>query len=222
MTQTEKLYKPLDDFLKRLKKKIKEVYAPLFVSGFDQLNIIRLSKQTEDIYNELDRYNRKAYKELMAHAQKWAESMIGRNVKIDVDQLMKDYLAGYDPVTQYVYDREIERKRMRLNESILTAREYQDIVKLQKAVKKAADLWYTQSSQYALDLMDLALTCVFEEDDDVKFFRWNAVIDGHECDICHERDGKVYPEDAYPEKPHYGCRCYKSPAYNAVKGDERE
>ena len=212
MNRTEALYKPLDDFLKRLKKKIKEMYAPLYVSGFDQLNVIMLATNTTKLYDELDKFNRKNYLELAEHAWKWAEEVLGKSVKKnDLEELIKDYLHGYDPVTQYVYDKEIDRKRMRLNEAILTAREYQDVVKLQKAVKKAADLWFTQSSQYALDVMDFVLTTAFEEDDDTEFFMWNAVIDGHECEECHKRDGKIYAEDAYPSKPHYGCRCYKTP-----------
>lgn len=212
MNQTETLYKPLDDFLKRLKKKIKEMYAPLYVSGFDQLNVIMLATNTTKLYDELDKFNRENFLALAEHAWKWAEEVLGKSVKKkDLEELIKDYLHGYDPVTQYVYDKEIDRKRMRLNEAILTAREYQDVLKLQKAVKKAADLWFTQSSQYALDIMDFALTVAFEEDDDTEFFMWNAVIDGHECEECHKRDGKIYSEDAYPSKPHYGCRCYKTP-----------
>lgn len=213
MSRTDELYKPLDDFLKRLKKKIKQTYAPLYVSGFDQLNIIQLSSQTDAMYNELDKFNKDSYLALVKHAWKWAEDVLGKEIKkADFDELIEKYLSGYDPVTQYIYNREIDRKRMRLNESILTAREYQDVVKLHKAVKKAADLWFTQSSQYALDLMDYALTMCFEEDDDVIFFMWNTVIDGKECDICHSRNGKIYEAESYPEKPHYGCRCYKTPA----------
>ena len=136
MNRTETLYKPLDDFLKRLKKKIKEMYAPLYVSGFDQLNVIMLATNTTKLYDELDKFNRKNYLELAEHAWKWAEEVLGKSVKKkDLEELIKDYLHGYDPVTQYVYDKEIDRKRMRLNEAILTAREYQDVVKLQKAVK---------------------------------------------------------------------------------------
>ena len=218
MNRTDSLYKPLDDFLKRLKKKIKSMFAPFYVSGFDQLNVIQLSTKTEQLYKELDEFNRTNYKELAKHAWKWAESVLGKEIsETDFVELVAKYLKGYDPVTQYVYDKEIDRKRMRLNESILTAKEYQDVDKLHKAVKKAADLWFTQSSQYALDIMDYALTMGFEEDDDTQFFKWNAVIDGRECDICHERDGKIYPSDAYPEKPHYGCRCYKTPSYNAER-----
>lgn len=219
--QEEKLYKPLDDFLKRLKKKIKTVFAPLFVSGFDELNIIRLNKTTAEIYNELDEFNRKNYLELAKHARAWAEWILGKKLSdADLKGFVNKYLKGYDPVTQYVYTKEVDRKRMRLNEAILTTKEFQEIDKLQKAVKKAADLWYTQSSQYALDLMEYVLTQSFEEDDQVEHFRWNTAGDERVCTECNERDGKIYPADAFPPKPHYNCRCYKTPAYDTVDHDQ--
>ena len=214
MTQEEKLYGALDEFLKRLKKKIKQVFAPLYVSGFDQLNIIMLNRQTAEMYSELDDYNRKAYRQLAEHARAWAYEVMGKDMKKkDMSDLVNQYLKWYDPVTQYVYVKEVDRKRMRLNESILAAREYQELEKLQKSVKKAADLWYTQSSQYAIDIMDQALTIAFleEDEDDFVFFRWNTQQDEKVCEICGARDGQVYEADSYPTKPHYGCRCYKTP-----------
>ena len=218
----EKLYKPLDDFLKRLKKKIKEVFAPLYVSGFDELNIIRLSKMTQEMYDALDKFNRENYLELVEHAREWAEMILGKKLSsADMNDLIDKYLKGYDPVTQYVYTKEIDRKRMRLNEAILTAREFQDFGKYLKAVKKAADLWYTQSNQYAIDLMDTSLTKAFEEeDDDQPEYMWLTFIDGRECETCHERNGKIYSIEEYPPKPHYGCRCVKIPvkAYSSIFG----
>lgn len=207
----ESLYKPLDDFLKRLKKKIKAVYAPLFVSGFDQLHIIRLTQITAEMYNELDEFNRKNYLELVKHARKWAEEILGKNLSnADLKSFVNKYLRGYDPVSQYVYAKEVDRKRMRLNEAVLTAKEFQDIVKLHKAVQKAADLWFTQSSQYALDLM-LAEIQEAYEDDGITLLRWNTQRDEKVCKDCGDLDGKVFDADAYPPPPHYGCRCYPTP-----------
>lgn len=216
----EKLYKPLDDFLKRLKKKIKEIFAPLYVSGFDELNIIRLSKITQEMYDELDKFNRENYLELVKHARSWAEWVLGEKLSdTDMKKFIDQYLKGYDPVTQYVYTKEVDRKRMRLNEAIATAKEFQDMVKLQKAVKKAADLWFTQSSQYGLDLMDFMIMESFLEDDQVEHFRWVTVGDEKVCSECNERDGKIWPSDSFPSKPHYNCRCFKVPAYDTVNHD---
>ena len=207
----ERLYGPLDDFLKRLRKKIKEEFAPLFVSGFEMFSVVRLGKISEELYAELDAFNRKNYLELVKHARAWAEWILGKELpRADLKKLVDEYLKGYDPVTQYVYDKEIDRKRMRMNESILTAREFQDAGRLQKAVRKAADLWYTQSSQYALDLMLFEIERAYEEDG-ITLLQWNTQRDEKVCAECDERDGKRYDEDAYPPPPHYNCRCYPTP-----------
>ena len=211
-SRSDKLYKPLDEFLKRLKKKIKQMFASLYVSGFDQLNIIRLGKMSETIYQELDEFNRKNYVELVRHARSWAEWILGKKLSsADLDKFVKDYLKGYDPVTQYVYTKEVDRKRMRMNEAILTAKEFQDLGKLQKAVKKAADLWYTQSSQYALDLMLEEIEEAYKDDGDVSLLRWNTMRDEKVCPECGVLDGQVFDADAYPPPPHYNCRCYPTP-----------
>lgn len=206
--QEEKLYKPLDDFLKRLKKKIKEVFSPLFVSGFDELNIIRLNRLTADMYNELDEFNRKNYLTLVKHAREWAEWILGKKLSdADLKDFVNQYLKGYDPVTQYVYIKETDRKRMRLNEAILTAKEFQEFAKLQKSVRKAADLWFTQSSQYALDLMLAEINHAYDEEG-ITLKRWNTQHDERVCEECNSLDGKVFDADAYPPPPHYNCRCY--------------
>lgn len=207
------LYGPLDAYIKRLKRKIKEGYAGLYVSGFDQLNIIQLSKTTEALYSGLDEFNRDEYIVLAKHAKDTAVTLMGKQAPaFSIADYIEDYLGGYDPVSQYVYEKEVDRKRMRLNESILTAKEYADVEKLHKAVKKAADLWFTQSSQYALDIMLGALIETYRRSG-VKKLRWNTVIDGHECVDCRELDGKVFPIDSYPAPQHYGCRCFPTPVW---------
>ena len=215
----KELYGPLDDFLKRLKRKIKTVFAPLFVSAFDELHIIRLSKTTAAMYEELDAFNRKNYLKLIEHARKWAEEVLGKKLSdADLKSFMEQYLKGYDPVTQYVYAKEIDRKRMRLNESVMTAAEFYDIVKLHEVVRKAIDLWFTQSSQYALDLMLEEIINAYDEDDEgdgEEWLMWNAIVDGKECEICHSRNGKVYEKHNYPPRPHYKCRCYPTKVKDA-------
>ena len=213
MNAEQLLYRPLDDYIKRLKRKVKEGYAGLYVSGFDQLNIIQLAKTTESLYTGLDEFNRDEYIALATHARDVAVRLMGKPAPaFSIAEYIEDYLGGYDPVSQYVYEKETDRKRMRLNESILTAKEYQDVEKLHKAVKKAADLWFTQSSQYALDIMLGAMVRTYKKGG-VKKLRWNTVIDGHECTDCHELNGKVFEIDSYPEPQHYGCRCYPTPVW---------
>jgi SPP1 gp7 family putative phage head morphogenesis protein len=121
-----------------------------------------------------------------------------------------EYLNGYDPVTGYIYTQELDRKRMRLNEGIMAAREFNDRNAFEKAVKKTADLLYTQSMQYGTDLMQAAMLEVYERAG-IDELMWVSVMDGRECDECHDRNGVVYKRKEYPGKPHYGCRCYPVP-----------
>lgn len=206
--QTQTLYRPLDAFLEKAKKRIKREFLRLSLVGFDQLNVIQTKRMTQAMYDRLDEFNRKEYERLARHA--WHEAygwMRKKPREMDYLDFVMEYLDGYDPVTQYIYTKEVERKRMRLAEAILTAREYSDRSALDKAVKKAADLWYTQTMQYGIDLMTGALMAAFEAEKETRLM-WNAVIDGRECNVCHSRNGQVYSIRDYPPRPHYGCRCY--------------
>ena len=218
--QEEELYKPLDDFLKRLKKKIKAIFAPLFVSSFDQLHIVQLNKMTAEMYTELDEFNRKNYLLLVEHARAWAEWILGKKLSDeDLKEFVNKYLKGYDHVTQYVYTKEVDRKRMRLNEAVYTAREFHDIAKLQKAVKKSADLWFTQSSQYALDMMMAEIYEIYV-DEGITFVRFHTQEDEKVCGECAPLDGKLFDVDACPKLPiHYNCRCFTTPG-NPEESDE--
>jgi SPP1 gp7 family putative phage head morphogenesis protein len=49
------------------------------------------------------------------------------------------------------------------------------------------------------------------KDAGVSKVKWNTEIDGRECSVCRERNGKVYEIGNVPPKPHRNCRCYLSP-----------
>jgi SPP1 gp7 family putative phage head morphogenesis protein len=119
-------------------------------------------------------------------------------------------------VTGYVYDREAERKRLRLNEQILTAREYDNRPMLHDSLQRTANLWWTQTSQYGIDVVDKA-TIRGYRDMGVDRVRWVATIDNKTCDVCRERHGVIYKIKDIPAKTHYGCRCRLEP----VKTTER-
>ena len=119
-------------------------------------------------------------------------------------------LLGYNFVTGYVYDREAERKRLRLNEQILTAREYDSRELFNSSLQRTANLWWTQTSQYGITVVDKATLQAYE-DMGVKKVRWKSVIDGRECKVCRERHDKIYKISEVPEKAHYNCRCYLEP-----------
>lgn len=209
---TAELYKPLDDYLERLKKKIRTEFNHLSLAGFDRLNVMQTRQMTQSTFDRIESFNRAEYARLVRHAWKWACRRVKKRPR-DIDYLdyVLEYLNGYDPVTQYIYTREIDRKRMRLNEGILAAREFSDRNAFEKAVKKTADLLYTQSMQYGTDLIQAAMLEVYERAG-IDDLMWISVMDGHECKECHDRNGVIYKRRNYPQKPHYGCRCYPVPS----------
>lgn len=124
---------------------------------------------------------------------------------------MLDFLEEYDPVTKYVYKNEVERKRDRLAEAVNAS-----TAKMTE-FNRALGYWMQMTAQYADSVSDAATIKAFK-DSGVKKVRWNAQKDGKVCIECLKRDGKIYPIDSIPKKPHWGCRCY----YTAVKTNKEK
>lgn len=200
-------YGPLDQFLKKAKRMIQAEFNRLDASGFDRMTVRQLTKVTADLYKRLDAYNREQYETLVREAWTAAGGPTG---KVKPKRFVTDYLDGVDPITEYIYTQEVDRKRMRLNEAILTAREYSSHTMLTKALRKAASLWYTQTSQYGIDLVDRAMIAAYKIVG-YEWVKWNTRLDGWECRVCKGRNGKVYKIGEAPPKAHYNCRCWYTP-----------
>lgn len=209
------MYKHLDSLLEAEKKRIRAEFNHLSVTGFDELNVVSTRKTTQEMYDGFMRENetmylkaaKNAYRKAVKAAKK--EGFSGDETEVSGDWLV-GVLAGYNLVTGYLYDKEADRKRLRLNEQILTAREYNNRTMYQESLRKAANLWYTQTVQYGISAVDEATIKGFK-DMGVKEVRWIAADDEKTCPTCGARDNKVYRLNKIPPKPHYGCRCYVVP-----------
>ena len=197
-------YKYMDKKLSKLKTSIRKAFArKKAVMKFDETNIIRNSKE---LYKELDKMNTEVYLEIgnAIYHEIYPES----KKKLDKKWLLL-ILAGYDPVTKYVYTHEIERKKARFYEALMstgaTSKEFQ----------KGFDLWWTQTAQYGITITDSAVVEAYK-DMGIKYLKWNTEKDNKVCEKCKARDGKLYPIDNLPSKEHYHCRCYWT------KGDKDE
>lgn len=162
---------------------------------FDELNVLEICK---DLYGDLNADNQKVFLEL-AQEQYKAAAPHGSKAP-DIDWLI-DLLLMYDPVTLYVYEHEVERKRDRTAEAINAS-----MAKTEE-FRRGLSYWAQMTAHYADEVSDKATLKAFE-DTGVKKVRWNTLRDGHECETCRERDGKVYPIGKVPAKPHWGCRCW--------------
>ena len=209
------MYRYLDKLLEIEKKKVRTEFNRLSVTGFDELNVINTQKATKEMYDTFVSDNeamylkaaKSAYKEAVKTAK--AEGFSGKETEVD-QVFLEGVLTGFNLVTGYLYDKEADRKRLRLNEQILTAREYNNRTMFQDSLRRSANLWWTQTAQYGISTVDEATLKGFK-DMGVKEVRWIAADDEKTCPTCGSRDNKVYRLGKVPPKPHYGCRCYVVP-----------
>lgn len=210
------MYKHLDSLLAKVKEKIRTEFNRLGVMGFDELNVVNTKKVTKEMFDRILAENEKAYqkaaKKAYTKAKKEAE-VLGYTAE-DKEELDHEWLLGvllaYNLVTGYLYDREAERKRLRLNEQVLTAREFGDRKMLNDSSRKSANLLWTQTMQYGIDVVDKATLQAYK-DMGVEKVRWVAELDSRTCKVCRQRNGKIYELSKFPTKPHYNCRCYPEP-----------
>ena len=210
------MYRMADKLLEQLKKLIRREFNRLGIFGFDELNAPRITRETISLFDRLTRENRKRFLEVASKAYRDAVALAiaagykdpGQN-RID-DMWLVGFLGAYNFVSGYLYESEAERKRLRLAEQMMTAREYLNRTLYNDSLRRSANLWWTQTSHYMLDAVDTA-TLDGYKDSGVEQVMWNTNIDGRECSTCRERNGKVYPIDNVPPKAHRNCRCYLTP-----------
>jgi SPP1 gp7 family putative phage head morphogenesis protein len=124
----------------------------------------------------------------------------------DLDEAwIEEFFEEYNPVTKYVFANEIERKKMRLFESLVA-----DMPGKMQSYKIAEKLLTKQIQQYAIELED-AITKAVYTDIKVEYVMWNAEDDDKTCGVCNELDEQVFELKDAPPKQHYGCRCYLTP-----------
>jgi SPP1 gp7 family putative phage head morphogenesis protein len=209
------MYEYLDSLLAAEKKKVRTEFNHLGVMGFDELNVVNTRKTTQEMFDRLLSDNEamylKAAKNAYKKSVKTAKSAGYSGEEENVDSAwVLSMLGGYNLVTGYLYDKEADRKRLRLNEQILTAREYSNREMYQESLRRTANLWWTQTAQYGISAVDEATIKGFR-DMGVKEVRWIAADDEKTCPTCGDRDNKIYKLNKIPPKPHYGCRCYVVP-----------
>lgn len=209
------MYDYLNSLLEKLKKKLRTEFNRLGMMGFDELNVMNTKKVTKEMFDRLTAENEKVYKKAANNAYSKAKKMAADTGHTGEEsgvggEWVAGVLMAYNFVTGYLYDREVERKRLRLNEQILTAREYDDRQMYNDGLRRSANLWWTQTMQYGVSVVDAAILKAYK-DAGVKKVRWNAQIDGRECKVCRERDNKIYKISEVPAKTHYNCRCYLEP-----------
>ena len=214
------MYQYLDKLLAEEKKRVRAEFNHIGVMGFDELNVANTRKTTQEMFDRLLEDNVSLYLKSAKNAYKKGLKSVknagstGKEEEI-TEPWVHTMLAGYNLVTNYLYDKEAERKRLRLTEQILTAREFQDRQLFNDSLRRTANLWWTQTTQYGISAVDKATIKAYK-DMGVKEVKWVTAADERRCPTCGSREGKIYKISKIPEKPHYGCRCYVIP----VKAEE--
>ncbi len=166
--------------------------------GFDQLNVLEV---TRTLYQDLARDNQQVFLELAQERYQEAEP---RGTEPPDLAWLLALLAAYNAVMKYQYSNEWERKRDRTAEAINSS-----TAKVTE-FRRGLAYWSQMTGWFADEVTDQATLKAYR-DSGVKRVKWNAVLDGRECETCKERDGKIYPIRSIPSKPHPGCRCWYSP-----------
>lgn len=210
------MYRLADKLLEQLKKLIRREFNRLGIFGFDELNVPRVTKETTELFERLLAENNKRYLQVAQKASKDARALViaagydDREVRIPDEVWLIAFLGAYNYVSGYLYEQEAERKRLRLAEQMLTAKEYQSRTMYNDSIRRSANLWWTQASHYMLDAVDEATLDTYEKMG-VERVEWHTNMDGKECQTCRERNGKIYAIDKVPPKPHRNCRCRLTP-----------
>ena len=167
--------------------------------AMDELNVIRAS---EEMYVKLEEANEKAFLKL---ARDRFKDITGETApeKATLAWLLL-FLLAYNPVTEYVYDNEVERKQARFAETMVASTN-----KL-VAIKRAMSLWLRQTEQYLVLVEDEAVLRGYKHMG-VKRVKWFTQEDERRCPECKARHGKIYSINKVPPKPHRNCRCYVEP-----------
>ena len=173
------------------------------VSGYTDLEIV---EAVNEVYKEADEVTRKYFLLLYKKIVKEICDFLDVEEILDTVMLMwlDEMLTGYDPVTKYVYNHEVDRKRARAIESLIASDNKP------KEVETAKKQWSKQAKQYLDNIVADAVKRILNEAD-VKEVIWRTEEDLRVCAICEERDGIIYPLKDVPTKPHYGCRCWVEP-----------
>lgn len=173
------------------------------LEGYTEKEIIRA---VNEVYKEVDDITRKYLLLLLKKVFREVIDYLDTQDVVDTvyELWLMQLLEGYDPVTKYVYIHEVDRKRARAIESIIASDNKQ------AEIETAKKQWSKQAKQYADNIVKVAVDHAFTEAE-IDEVIWCTEEDTRVCPQCESWDGNIYPLDDYPEKPHYGCRCWVEP-----------
>ena len=204
------IYGPCDRVIQYMNRWNLREFGKLKVAKWDELNIIRT---VTELYKRSTQQARKQYFEeafevyllLLETCDIRCRKANGMAEKAITSEWVDRKLNEVDPVTEFKYQAEAERKAYRLAEAmeVTQDRDYE--------INKALRYWSQQQGQYAINFTDYA---VYEalKDAGVEMVEWVSRRDSRVCNECHAYDGQIFRLDEVPAK-HWGCRCTLRPVF---------
>lgn len=174
--------------------------------GFDEMNVMVTRKRVNAMYERMDRVIRREYRSVARKAYMDASAEAGVDGgTFDAEKFVAGMLRAYDPVSDFIYDREWIRKRDRLFESIIaTERGNQE---MRRNLKRGLDVLANQVRQYADNITAQARVTAFKRAG-ADVLVWITEDDEKVCKVCRPRHEQFYPIEMLPEWPaHWHCRC---------------
>ena len=174
-------------------------YPKLFrrAAGFDELNVIPVSHEIYDAIYELVKREATRLSDAVYDSHRRSEEQ----TEFDPAILVAMLALAYNPVTKYVYENELDRKRARFAESLIASDTPAEEIAL------AQRLVAGMNAQFMDDVTFETIVQAFR-DSGVTRVRWVTSPDDRRCKTCASRHNKIYSIDAVPAKPHIHCRCW--------------
>lgn len=192
--------KAIDILNRRAVKRFEDAKDEAALAKFDELNVLEV---TRILYEHLKQDNQQIFLELAQ--ERYQEAEPHGEEPPDLAWLLA-LLAAYNAVTKVVYDNDVDRKRQYTAEGINSSTA--KVTEFRRGLHYWADLTDTYG-----DIVTDESTLKAYRDAGVKKVRWVTVGDGKVCEICRERNGKVYSINSIPPK-HRRCRCVFEPVNN--------
>ena len=177
---------------------------------FDEMNVLQTKKHITKLYKTVHQTIKKEFTKALNPISEeiYTEALeVGFDGEIsDLDEgFIEEFFEQYNPVTKYVFNNEIDRKKSRLFESVVASTN-----EIHQSYKTAENLITRQVKQYAVELEDSVAKSVFK-DLGVKKVMWVAEDDYKTCGVCNALDGEIFDLKDAPPKQHYNCRCVLIP-----------
>ena len=185
-------YSYTDLVISVLRKRAIRSFENFELASFDEANVLGMSIK---LYNELYEEVKKMFLLLMKNT---CLKVGGKEDDLDMEFLLM-FFDEYNEITEYKFTNEVDRKRARFEESIISKESLDPM-------NKALRLWSNMVSEYAVEFTDRVAMEEYKKYG-VNYLEWITNIDGKECEVCRERHKKVYKINKFPTKPHIGCRC---------------